>query len=249
MNQQPQRFYLHIIILLFLFTSLACTIPGFGRQPEELPDPTPQTDTISFTIPNYNITLQPGDYVPGTFMRYLSRTNGTYETSIDGLRALKRSGDSFIWDGIVAQATYARYNLRLSTTTMPTALPAEGNVVVFVFDPEPQSIAQLPAATETAVHYQNIRIDYIVPPGEQIPGTDITYQGLTQTAFGEPQAELRGLTGYPYLTQGDSFFWTGSLRPNVTLRYNLQAVTMNEQGMRLTGTAELWVWRLPIPGR
>jgi hypothetical protein len=246
MNQSRQ-FYLHLIVLFFV-TSLACTIPGFSRQPEEWPEPTPQTDTISFTIPNYNVTLQPGDYVPGTFMRYLARTNDTYEVSIDGLRALKRAGDSFIWDGIVAQATYAQYNLRLGSTTMPVALPAEGSVIVFVFNPNPQTVAQLPAAMETAVHYQNIRIDYIVPPGHQIPGTDITYQGITQSALGVPQAQLSGLTGYPYLAQGDSFFWTGTLRANVVLRYNLQAVAMNEQGIRLTGTAELWVWRLPIPG-
>jgi hypothetical protein len=245
MNQQSRQAYLSIILII-LFAGLACTLPGFSRQPEEWPEPTPETDTISFTIRNYNVTLQPNDYVPGTFMHYLGRSGENYEVSIDGLRALKRPGDSFIWNGVVAQAVYAQYNLRLSPTTIPAALPAEGHVVVFVLNPTPQSVTQLPAVTATAVHYQNIAVDYIVPPGHRIPGTDITYEGIAQSVLGVPQGQLSGLTGYPYLSQGDSFFWTGALRPNVALRYNLETIALNEQGIRLVGEAELWVWRLPI---
>jgi hypothetical protein len=248
MQTQPRRIYPGILFI-FILAGLACTVPGFNRQPE-WPDPSPETDTISFTIPSYNATLQPGNDVPGTFMRYLDRTGETYEVSIDGVRALKRAGDSFIWDGIMAQAVFAQYNLRLGSTTMPAGLPVEGSVTVHVFNPTPQSIFQLPAETTTAVHYQNIPIDYIVSPGQRIPGTDLTLSGFSQ-AQGIILAQLSGPTGsqYPLLAQNDSFSWTGTVRPNVVLQYSLRTIAVNEQGIRLSGTAEMWVWRLPIPGR
>jgi hypothetical protein len=248
MDRQSRRTYFGIMFL-FLAVSLACTIPGLTREEAPWPDPTPETDTISFSIPNYNVILEPGDYVPGTFMLYREPAGENYEVSIDGLQATKRTGDSFIWDGIVAQAVYAQYNLRLGSTARATALPAEGNVTLFIFNPDPRPVSQLPVAIETAVHYPNIRIDYIVPPGHRIPGTDVTYDGIAQTILGVPQGQLSGLTGYPFLSEGDAFFWTGALRPNVALRYNLETIALNEQGIRLAGEAELWVWRLPIPGR
>jgi hypothetical protein len=246
MDTQSRRTYFGII-LLFLTVSLACTLPGFRPQETEWPDPTPETDTLSFTIPNYNVTLEPGQYVPGSFMLYRARTVENYEVSIDGLQATKRAGDSFIWDGIIAQAVYAQYNLRLGSTTMATTMPVEGRVVVYIFNPMPQPAPQLPTAIESAVHFPNIPTDYIVPPGHRIPGTNITFEGITTSAVGVPQAQLSGLTGYPYLSQGDSFFWTGALHPNIALRYSLETIALNEQGLRLAGEAELWVWRLPIP--
>ena len=248
MNPKSRRPYLSII-LLFLLVSLACTIPGLDRQSDVWPEPTPETDTLSFTLPNYTVSLEPGAYVPGTFMSYRGLSGNNYEVSIDGLTAIKRAGDSFIWDGIVAQAVYAQYNLRLGMTTVAGTLPADGAVVIYVFNPTPQSVPQLPPQVETAVHYQNIRIDYIVPPGHRIPGTDVTYDGIAQTILGDPQGQLSGLSGYPYLAQGDTFLWTGALRPNVALRYNLETAVLNEQGIRLVGHADLWVWRLPIPTR
>jgi hypothetical protein len=247
MKRQSRHPYLSVI-LLFLFTSLACTIPGLSRQPEAVPDPTPETDTIIFEIPSYQVILQENQFVPGTFMRYLGRSAENYEVSIDGLTAIKRPNDTFLWDGIVAQAVYAEYNLRLGNLTSAGALPAQGNAVVYIFNPNPQSVAQLPQSTlDAAVHYENIRIDYIVPPGHRIPGTDVTYEGIAQSVLGVPQGQLSGLTGYPLLAQGDAFFWTGALHPNVALRYNLETIALNEQGIRLAGEAELWVWRLAYP--
>jgi hypothetical protein len=248
MDIRPQRSYFGIILLV-LIVGMTCTLPGFPRQAEEWPEPTPETDIISFNIPDYSFTLEPGDYVPGTFMLYRDRVGNNYEVSIDGLHATKRAGDSFIWDGIVAQAVYAQYNLRLGSTRSPTSLPVEGSVFVYVFNPNPQPAGQLPEAIHTAVYYPNIRVDYIVPPGRRIPGTNITYDGIVTTPAGVRQGQLSGVTGHPLLAQNDSFFWTGALHPNVALRYNLQVVALNEQGIRLAGEAELWVWRLPIPGR
>jgi hypothetical protein len=88
-----------------------------------------------------------------------------------------------------------------------------------------------------------------VSPGRRIPGTNITYDGIVTSPAGLRQGQLSGLTGYPYLSQNDSFLWVGALHPNVALQYNLQVVALNEQGIRLVGEADLWTWRLPIPGR
>ena len=49
------------------------------------------------------------------------------------------------------------------------------------------------------------------------------------------------MSGYPYLALGDSFVWTGKIRDNVHLAYNLRVTSLNEEAIRLTGTAELWV--------
>lgn len=246
MEQKYRRPYLSGI-LLFLLVSLACTLPGRGNQQQAWPEPTPVTDTISFNVQNYNVTLQPNGYVPGTFMRYIAPDGDNYEVSIDGLRAVKRAGDSFIWNGVVAQAVYAEYGLRLGATSHAVELPVQGRVVVYVFNPQPRNISSLPAETATAVHYQRINIDYIVPPGHTIPGTDLIYEGISQSVLGVSQGRLSGLTGeYPLLAQGDSFLWTGRLRDNVVIRYDLETIALNERGIRLAGEAELWVWRLPI---
>jgi hypothetical protein len=145
MEIQPRRNYFGII-LLFLVVSLACTIPGFGPQEEEWPEPAPETDTISFTIPNYTVTLEPGNYVPGTFMLYRERVGDNYEVTIDGLQATKRTGDSFIWDGIVAQAVYAQYNLRLGSTNSPPRYRSKATLLYTFLAPthkRPTSYRQL----------------------------------------------------------------------------------------------------------
>ncbi len=245
MKRQAHRPFLSLI-LLFLFATLACTIPGtgIGWPQESWPEPTPETDVISFNVPNYNVTLQASGSVPGTFMRYLNPSGGNYEVSIDGLRAIKRAGDSFIWRGVVAQAVFAEYNLRLGSSARPTELPVQGQVVVYVLNPQPQMVRELPPQAANAVNYPRISIDYTVPPGYTIPGTDLTYEGISQSVLGVPQGRLSGLTEYPLLAQGDAFFWTGKLRDNVYLRYNLETIALDERGIRLTGEAELWVWRM-----
>jgi len=93
-------------------------------------------------------------------------------------------------------------------------------------------------------HFTNIVADYTVPVGYQIPGTTAVFNGVEDRGQGGQTirvARISGMSGYPYLALGDSFVWTGRIRGNVHLAYNLRVTSLNEEAIRLTGTAELWV--------
>ncbi|MCB9423289.1 MAG: hypothetical protein H6667_26070, partial [Ardenticatenaceae bacterium] len=157
--------------------------------------------------------------------------------------ATKRIGDSFFWSGVIAPGVYANYNLRLTTSVLGK-LPAAGPVEIIIFNPAPIEAA-LPAELATASPtYHNILIDYQVPPGMNIPGSTVIYEGMITQGEGQQATELAWLTGtsgYPYLALGDSLVWVGRVRENVYVRYSLRVTTMNEYGLRLSGTAELWI--------
>jgi hypothetical protein len=236
------------LISLFLYLTMlpalaACSlVPGLGSSGPP-PSPTPPGDTLSYTIPAYTINLSPGDGVPGTRLQYVERRDEGYLVKIDGLEAIKRVGDSFFWSGVIAPGVYANYNLRL-TTDFFGKLPAAGPVEIIILNPEPMEAAlpaELAAASPT---YHNILTDYQVPPGMTIPGSTVVYEGTITQGEGQQAAQLAWLTGtsgYPYLALGDSLVWVGRVRENVYVRYSMRVTTMNEYGLRLTGTAELWI--------
>lgn len=226
-----------------LLALAACSlVPGLGSSGPP-PSPTPPGDTLSYTIPAYTINLSPGDGVPGTRLQYIDRRDEGYLVKIDGLEAIKRVGDSFFWSGVIAPGVYANYNLRL-TTDLFGKVPAVGPVEIIILNPEPMEAAlptELAAASPT---YHNILIDYQVPPGMTIPGSTVVYEGTITQGEGQQAAQLAWLTGtsgYPYLALGDSLVWVGRVRENVYVRYSMRVTTMNEYGLRLTGTAELWI--------
>lgn len=226
------------MILLLLLTALACTVPGLRPSGPDA-TPTPPGDTISFSIPTYTYNLEPNSSVPGTGLRYIGRTDDAFQVSIDGLPATKRIGDSFIWSGILAPGVSATYNLRL-TTAVFGALPVIGSVEIVILNPQPveQPLTAEPTAT---LHFGNIVVNYPVPVGYQVPGTTLVYSGMVTQSGGTQLAQLSGLAGYPYLALGDSLVWTGRLRNNVIIRYNLRAASMDADSLRLAGTADLWI--------
>ena len=229
-------------VLLLLLATAACAVPGIGPAAPAA-TPTPLGDTLSFLIPVYKVDLSPGDSVPGTRLQYIGREGDTYQVLIDGLPATKRIGDSFIWNGVLAPGVYANYNLRL-TATVFGALPVAGPVELLILNPEPVETPLTEQALNAQPYFGNILVNYQVPPGRLIPGTSLTYVGLSAQGEGQQAsqlAELAGLTGYPYLALGDSLVWTGRLRDNVHVRNSLRVISMNEEGLRLAGTAELWL--------
>ena len=231
------------LFLAILLPLSACSlVPGLVPSGSP-PSPTPPGDTLTYTIPAYAINLSPGDGVPGTRLQYIERQDAGYLVKIDGLEATKRIGDSFFWSGVIAPGVFANYNLRL-TTDVFGKLPAGGPVEIIIFNPDPFEAA-LPAELAAASPiYSNILINYQVPPGLTIPGSTLVYEGIVSQGEGQQATELAwltGLSGYPYLALGDSLVWLGRVRDNVYVRYSLRVTTMNEYGLRLTGTAELWI--------
>lgn len=244
---------MRVIAILFVMLglpALACSTPAVpdipfinSSNPEigNLP-PTPVGDTISFLVPAYAINLDPGETVPGTRLTYVGRSGDDYEASIDGLTALKRTGDSLYWSGVVAPGVFGNYNLRL-TTAIFGGLPVAGPVELIVFNPEPFELAS-DAEPDTFLHYGNLVMDYKVPVGVAVPGTTLFFEGVETQGIGDQSSQLarfRGLQGYPNIAVGDSLVWMGRLRENVLVRYNLRALSFDERAIHLVGTGDLWI--------
>jgi hypothetical protein len=225
--------------LVLCVTALACTIPGTGSG-ETAVTPTPAGDTMTFLIPAYTYSLEPGNTVPGSQLQYVGKTGDLHDVRIDGEPAQKRVGDSFIWNGIVAPGVFAKYNLRLAPDFLGP-LPVAGPVEVTVLNPVAAPLPLMPD-WPNAIRYNNIVMAHNVPVGWTIPGTTLVYDGVS-TQGQVDSARLTGLTGHPLFALGDSITWIGSLQENVAIRYTFRVVNFNENSLQLGGTAELLVNR------
>ncbi len=241
MRTRRQFFGLSLLLALAL-SACSVLVPGLVGNSGPAPTPTPLGDTLSFNNPAFTYSLAPGEFIPGTQMQYVEREGDAYKVRIDGQEALKRTGDSFIWNGVLAPGVYGNYNLRL-TTIILGGLPVAGSLEVTVFYPNPVQLETLPDRS-AALTFNNAVINYLIPAGRQIPGTTLVYEGMIEQGVGDQttrQAQLSGMTGYPYLAVGDSLRWQGSLLNNVYIAYSLRVLGISEDGLRLTGTADLWV--------
>jgi hypothetical protein len=230
------------LALTLLLVGLACALTDIGGPPAATPTPVTATDTLSYTVPVFTITLEPMETVPGTGLQYIGQEGDGHRVTIDGLAAIKRIGDSLPWSGVIAPGVVAQYSLRLSPTFGDSILAA-GPVQLNVLNPVP---VQLAAATNGPFdfHFGNILTQYHVTKGAAIPGTTLIYDGLAEQG-GQQMAYFSGTTGYPYLAAADSLIWNGQLRDNVEVRYSLRVVTMDENSIRLGGTVELWARTSP----
>lgn len=222
-----------ILVTILLFaTTLACAVPGLNDSPSVPPSPTPEGDTIHFSAP-FSTELAPGTMIAGTRIVYVQAAGSVHEFSIDGLRAYRQVGDSLTWRGIMAPGIFGDYRLRL-TSDFLGRLQAEGQVQLAVLNPAPVEIP--PTQTpDASIHLSGIPVDYFTPEGRRIPGTTLIYVG-TQNGL----AEVSGTAAYPFFARDDSLLWQGQLRDNVFIRYDLQVTALDENGLGLSGTAELW---------
>lgn len=237
-------------LCLLALTSMACALPDFGVgadpnvTPTPIPTPTPQGDTISYLVPSYVQSLSPGESIPGTQLSYIGREENLFRVRINGNEVNKRIADSFFWDGLVAPGVYANYNLRVTTDVLGGGLPVIGPVELIVLNPQPEYMPTIPTERATLV-YDNIAINYHVPAGYTIPGTSVTFLQTLERGEGDLKttvAQLDAPAGfYPEPAFGDSFDWSGKLRENVYVTYNLRLDPDNNQAMLLIGTATLYV--------
>lgn len=220
-------------LLLLLAVTLACAVPGFNPEPTPPPPPTPQGDMIYYRAP-YRVPLHPGSYIPGTQVGFLQSSGELHELLIDGLRAYRQVGDSITWQGIVAPGVQGTYRLHIQGS-FRGELTAEGDVELVIFNPAPVEIppTQTPAGS---LYFSGIPINYVVPEGSRVPGTTLIYERQRNGV-----AELSGTASYPFFALEDSLVWLGMLRQEVTVRYNLRVNRMDQHGLHLSGTAELWV--------
>lgn len=224
-------------VSLLAIASLACAFLSFGNSDAgPTPDAPPSSEVLSYLVPLYSVTLEPGKNVPMTQMAYVGREGDQYNVTIDGLSAVKRIGDSFIWRGIIAPGVVATYRLRISPTFLSDNLLVGGPVELAVLNPVPVELPNVAVANSAPIHFTNVPVDITVAKGEQLPGTTLVYEGEADQG-----AELSGTNGYPYRARGDSLIWSGRLRGNVVVRHSLRVVDVSDGSLRLIGTAELWI--------
>ena len=236
------------LFFLLIMPAFACTTSDIGIGNVNTPAvvPTPQGDILTFNIPVFDASLEPGQTVQGADLTYVGTDNGAFMVKIGGLDATRRTGDSFSWRGVVAPSVVGNYNLRL-TTTILSRLVAAGPISLSVFNPDPVLHPDFATATmNTRYHFKGVVSNYLVPNGHQIPGTALVYAGIiepsTNNNLTQKMVELTGEVGaYPYHAIGDSVVWQGQLRPNVFVRQSLRIVQIETYGVRLIGTAELWI--------
>jgi hypothetical protein len=234
------------LILLLIMPAFACTMPEIGGVTAPSASPTPMGDTLTFSVPLFTTSLEPGQKVPGADLQFVSANNGEFAVKIGGLDATRRAGDSFAWRGVIAPSVIGNYNLRI-TPNLTNRLGATGPVNVTIFNPTPALHPDFATATSSNTYrFSNIAVSYLVPTGVQVPGTDLIYAGTIEPGntnnFVQTMVELRNNDNiYPYNAIGDSVVWQGQLQPNVFVRQSLRIVQIEEYGVRLIGTAELWI--------
>ncbi len=232
-----------VMLLMFTAVSLACGVPSpLGPSNTPVPTATPPGDMLIFNkvSPTYIANLSPGEKVPGTQMEYIGKTaDGGYEVSINGNRSVKRSGDSLIWSGIIAPGTHGQFNLRISADLLGE-LPVAGSASITVFNPEPFSLVAIPNDTN-GLSFTNILLNYNIATGKTIPGTTLTYDGVAQQGGIDVAQISSPSTGMSYHAQGDSVVWTGKLRENVFIRYDLRTISYDAEDLLLGGTADLFI--------
>lgn len=237
------RLSLFLVMILLLAGCSELTLPEFElpallSSPTPQPAPTPIGDTLAFQIasPRFNYALQPNQLIPGTQLEFVSKQAGIFNVRIDGFEAQKKAGDSFSWRGIIAPGVVAAYNLRLLSTLRDTDLVANGAVTLDILDPLVTE-SRLPVDLSTAIIFQEIGIDHIVPIGRRLPGTSLIWQSEANGFV-----EFAGTTGLPRYALGDSLGWTGSLRSNVFGVYDVKLIGIEPHGLRIRGKANLYVF-------
>lgn len=172
-----------------------------------------------------------GQFLPGTPIQYLGKTERGASVSIDGKAAIKKMGDSLDWRGDVLRDVNVDQTYRVALVTEDT-LHVAGTVRVIVTRPQPEAG---PVNSEASIHF-TLPVGYHVDKGTVIPGTTVTYVAKT-----EQGAELGNLEGYAYRKVGDSILWEGKLREGIWIELNLRTVLFTDDTLDVVGTADLWI--------
>jgi hypothetical protein len=215
--------------------ALALLAAGCDRLPgAAAPTPEAGPGQAAFTQPVYISYLKAEEYLPGSAVQYLGEVEGGYAVLIDGERAVKKTGDSLNWKGVVARGVSFDYQLRIIGVILGQ-FEATGPLTIVVDDVQPAD-SELPERAD--LHFDRLVINTSAQAGENFPWLTIGYAGLEESG-----ARLTGVEGYAYREVGDSVDWQGRLRDNVWLKVNLRVSSASEDELRLFGAGEIWINR------
>jgi hypothetical protein len=177
------------------------------------------------------IRFDQGEFLPGSDIQYVGKSEKTAQLSIGGTQANKKVGDSLDWKGEIVPGVSVDQTLRVVLIS-EDALHTAGTVRLIVANPRPQPE---PVNSAAPVHF-TLPVGYHVEKGKSIPGTTIIYEGKT-----DENAHLGNIVGYAYRKLGDSITWEGKLRAGLWLELNLRAVLITDNQLDVVGTADLWI--------
>ncbi len=203
-----------------------------GCEPEDWTNRLPYAGPVE-------IGLKPGEFLPGTEIQYLRRTEDGAQVSIEGKEALKKVGDSVEWEGNVVNGVNLDQTYRVAFFSGDT-LHLAGTVRLIVTNPR---VTEEEPNTEAPVHF-TFPVGYHVEKGANIPGTTITYLGET-----EQGAHLGNVEAFEYRKLGDSIVWEGKLRAGTWLELNVRTALIDEDNLDVVGTADIWIAPSETPGQ
>lgn len=203
-------------------------LPGL----EALPSFEPPAGAIRFNGPTER-RIGIGERIPGTDISLTGITDGQAEFQIAGMRSLRSTADSLDYDGEWPGIPGSAYNARLRLY-----LIGEDNVrIAGVHQLTIPSIQPTIGASMTGTFTMRFPFTDDVEIGDdRIAGTTYGYIGSTERG-----AQLSGLPegDYPYFKVGDSFRWSGALRPDVGVDYNLRMLNYGNNSARVGGVVTL----------
>jgi hypothetical protein len=173
-----------------------------------------------------------GERIPGTDIELISTSDGNAEFRIAGLRSTRSLGDSLDYEGPWPGVNGVNYSLRLRIYNVGSNnVRAAGvhRLVVENIQPVEQTVRL--TGTTLSIPYTASAAD-----GERIKGLTLGYGGADDRG-----ARLIGLPddAYPYRKIGDSIQWSGQLRPDLLVEYNLRALFYNNNSLQVGGIATL----------
>ena len=189
------------------------------------------SSALVYTFVPSRITVQVGETIPGTDIRYSHQSENGAHVIISGQPALKRQGDSLNWSGEPRPGV--KVDLKLRVVWISDAqIELLGTTKVTVQNAQPRRAA---IVTSSSMEYGGA-VAYNVRKGNEIPGALLTYEGET-----EEGARLGNMDAYPFRRAGDSILWEGMLVDDVYVRLDLRAVQYNERSLSVGGWATLWI--------
>ncbi len=188
---------------------------------------------LTYTGPT-EISLKPGETLPGTDIVYVGLSDSMAEFTIEGQKALKKAGDSLDWKGEPVDGVQLDLGLRLLLLT-DQAVHTGGTVKIEVAN---AVLTAQPVDTESPIKF-GVPVTYGVERGESIPGTLISYEERDE----DKGVKLGGVEDYAYRKTGDSIVWEGKLRDNVWLRLDLRVLFSSDTSLHVGGTATVWLER------
>ena len=203
-------------LAVFLLTLTACTLPSSGSNE--------YATALERDIPI-------GQTLPGTDIRYVSKTDQGAQVSIGGQNALKRVFDSLSWRGQPIPGVQVSYNMRVIAYDADS-LQVGGTAKVTLTNIRPR--AAPPSEFPKNALVLKGGVTYDVGRGKAIPNSTLTYEGKTPDG-----AKLGGIDGYPYRKEADSIVWTGQLADRLYSQLDLRVVIFDDTSLKTTGTITL----------